>query len=251
MEGRRSGLERPTASGSRRNRVTLFQASTVRFCEDRQIQKESKKLATSEPAIRLMLATMWRWWIMSAVDLGHINVTHAVTIRSFIRSRTKGVRRRGIIFCFRVHHVVMSLCNGPSCLPLCPALQHPLKSWLVLLDGCLACGVVYEGVRLDEDLAWLLVCQDHLPDLGAPEVRLNGRHLAEECTSGLYVRSRLVDVELLEVFSNGCEGFELSESDETVHGMAISGVGALPLRPAVMILDRSRLMVRSDRSSFL
>lgn len=70
-----------------------------------------------------------------------------------------------------------------------PALNHSQERSIVVLDRHSASGLIQGSVGLDEDLAWLLVIEDHLADLGAPEVQANGAHLGVKVGTSFHIRS--------------------------------------------------------------
>lgn len=110
-----------------------------------------------------------------------------------------------------------------------------------MFDRDLACSIIQVGIGLDEDLTWLLISKDNVADLRAPEVSVNSSHVNVEVRAGLNISGGLVDVQLLQVLGNSytiCENETLRSWD----------LGNVPSRPAVRILERSNLIVRSDRS---
>lgn len=125
--------------------------------------------------------------------------------------------------------------------PVCPTLNHASERRLVVLDRDLARSIIQVGIGLDEDLTGLLVGKDNVADLGAPEVSVNSSHVNVEVRAGLNISGGLVDVQLLQVLGNSytiCKNETLGSWD----------LGNVPARPAVRILERSNLIVRSDRS---
>lgn len=56
---------------------------------------------------------------------------------------------------------------------------------------------------MNKDLARLLVLENNIANLLAPEFRVNGCHVDVEVGAGLDIGSRLVNVKLLEVLGNG------------------------------------------------
>lgn len=90
-----------------------------------------------------------------------------------------------------------------SHIPFGPALDDPLQARLILLERDLARGLIKERISLHEHLTRLLVLEDHVPDLGAPVLQPDTRHLAKELGAGLDIPGRLVDVDLLEEVRNG------------------------------------------------
>ena len=72
-----------------------------------------------------------------------------------------------------------------------------------MLDRDLARGLIQGGVGLDKDLTRLLVLQDNVADLGAPEVQADRCHVDVEIGARLHIGGGLVDVKLLEVLADG------------------------------------------------
>lgn len=71
-----------------------------------------------------------------------------------------------------------------------------------MLDRNLARGLVKRSVGLNEDLSGLLVGEDNVADLLAPEVRVDGGHASVELGASLNIGGCLVDVQLLEIMGN-------------------------------------------------
>lgn len=63
----------------------------------------------------------------------------------------------------------------------------------------LSSGLVQGGVGLDKDLAWLLVCEHDITDLGAPELETDVGHVVIELGALFNISGGLVNVNLLEV----------------------------------------------------
>lgn len=84
-----------------------------------------------------------------------------------------------------------------------------------MLDTNLPGSLVDGGVGLDEYLSRLLVLEDNIPDLGAPEVLIDSSHVSVEFGAVLYIRGALVDMQLLEVFTNRYKTFQLAKMSRT------------------------------------
>lgn len=83
-----------------------------------------------------------------------------------------------------------------------PTLEEVLQRGLVGLECDLASGFVQVCVGLDKDSARLLLCQDGITDLGAPEVQADVGHVVVHVNTGLDIGSALVDVNLLQVLAH-------------------------------------------------
>lgn len=84
-----------------------------------------------------------------------------------------------------------------------PALKEGLERGFISLEGDLARGLIQARVCLEVDSAGLLLGQNGVADLGAPEVHADVGHVVVKFETGLDVASALVDVNLLQVLADG------------------------------------------------
>lgn len=87
--------------------------------------------------------------------------------------------------------------------PIHPALDHALWCRLVVLDADISI-LSHERVGLDKHLSRLLLQQHNIPDLGAPVLEPDVRHLKEILGSFFHVGCGLVDVQFLEEITDSC-----------------------------------------------
>lgn len=74
---------------------------------------------------------------------------------------------------------------------------------LIMLESDLASGLIQIRVGLNESSAWLLFGEDYTANLAAPVVRVNVGHLIVHLDTFLNITRRLIDVNLLEVVTDG------------------------------------------------